>query len=87
MPDPSIYIRSDMLPLVAALYFIGRWIKATDKIPNMYIPFILSILSIIACIFQLGLSCGSVIEGIIIAGCCTYSNELFKQTKNIVQNK
>ena len=84
MLDPTVYINSAMLPLIVVLYFIGLFVKSIEKIPNKYIPFILLVISIITCICVLGFTYSAFIQSVLIAGTATFSNEVIKQTKEIL---
>jgi len=73
------YITSNALILVPVLYIIGLIIKATPKIRDWTIPYILLPLGILGSIWLMGFSLESVIQGILITGASVYANQLFKQ--------
>ncbi len=73
------YITSNALVLVPVLYIIGMIIKATPRINDWTIPYILLPLGILGTIGLMGLSINSVIQGILVTGAAVYANQLIKQ--------
>lgn len=82
-------IKSEYMVLVAALYLLGRILRRLKKLPNQFIPFILTICGILLA----GLSVFSryqeyinvaaavfdaVVQGILCAGMSVYTNEVVK---------
>ena len=88
------YVKPELLIVSAALYFLGVWLKKTEKFPDKYIPFILSIIGIIlSCIWVLATSqltgyqsvlmaiFTAIVQGILVAALSTHANQLWKQSK------
>lgn len=74
------YIIGDALILIPALWIVGALIKhAFEKVPNWTIPFVLLVLGIVGAIGLMGLSVGSVIQGILVTGAAVLGNQLIKQ--------
>lgn len=88
------YIKPELLILTVVLYFLGIWIKKSEKINDRYIPLFLGGLGIfLSAIWVLGTSMLSsiqdiayaiftaIVQGILLAGASTYVNQIFKQLK------
>ena len=88
------YVKPELLVVSLVLYFIGIWLKKAEKIPDKYIPFILSIIGIIlSCIWVLATSqltgyqsvlmaiFTSIVQGILVSALSTYANQIWKQLK------
>lgn len=73
------FVPEQLLILVAALYVIGIFLKAS-KIADWTIPWILLSVGILGAIGIEGISVMAVIEGIICAGVAVLTNQLIKQT-------
>ena len=86
------YVKPELLVVSLVLYFIGIWLKKAEKIPDKYIPFILSIIGIIlSCIWVLATSelagyqsilmaiFTAIVQGILVAALSTYANQIWKQ--------
>ena len=78
--DIMQFISDDLLILVVALWFIGYMLKSTNKINNAIIPFVVTILGIIAVIIMHGTNINSVLEGIISASVAVYGQNIIKQS-------
>ena len=80
------YIIGDALILVPALWIVGALIKhAFAKVPNWTIPFVLLVLGIGGAMGLMGLSVGSVIQGILVTGAAVLGNQLVKQGNEAAQ--
>lgn len=74
------YISQNALILIPVLYVIGMMLKATPKVQDWLIPWILMICGIAGAVFIIGLNIQGIIQGILVAGACVYGNQLVKQT-------
>ena len=59
-------------------------LKKTPNIKNWYIPYILSVLGIVASVIIEGININSIIQGLIAAGIAVYSHQLGKQCINCI---
>ena len=60
------YIRPELLVLVAVLYIVGKALKASQDVKDKHIPLILG-------------GAGVFLQGVLVAGCSVYANQLVKQ--------
>jgi hypothetical protein len=74
------YITQNALILIPALYVLGMIIKNTEKVNDKYIPIILLIAGIVGAVGIMGISAGSVIQGVLVTGATVYTNQLIKQS-------
>ena len=77
--DFTTYLSEKNYILSLALFFIGLMLKKTPNIKNWYIPYILSVLGIVASVIIEGININSIIQGLIAAGIAVYSHQLCKQ--------
>lgn len=85
--DYENYIKPELLIMIPVCYILGMIIKQTEKIKDKYIPALLGIFAIILtaiCVtamegFSLMGVFTSITQGILIAGCAVYVNQLIKQ--------
>lgn len=77
--DISKYIIKEALILIPVLYIIGMMLKATPKIYDWVIPYVLLILGSIGGLFLVGFNANGVIQGILVAGSTVFANQLIKQ--------
>ncbi|WP_027633398.1 phage holin family protein [Clostridium hydrogeniformans] len=73
------FVPEQLLILVAALYVIGIFLKAS-KIKDWTIPWILLVVGIIGAIGIEGISVLAIIEGVICTGVAVLINQLIKQS-------
>ena len=83
--DIEKYLLEQMLILVPVLYVIGMLLKATPKVSDWVIPWVLLIIGIVSAIF-VGMGAGisvtnSIIQGILVTGVTVLANQLIKQTQ------
>lgn len=86
------FILENMLILVGVLYVLGMFLKATPKVPDWLIIWILLPVGIIAAIVYAGFGLDqgftpqavtiNVVQGVLITGVAVLINQLIKQTKN-----
>ena len=87
MEQISQYIKADYAVLAAALYCIGRGLKALGRFPNQYIPLALTAIGVaLAClgVFSHYAEYGNwaaalfdgVMQGVLCAGMSVYANEV-----------
>lgn len=77
--DFTKFISQNEEVIVPVLYFFGNLLKATPKVPNWMIPYILTVISVILSFGIAGVSFNSLIQGILVAGGSVLTNELIKQ--------
>ena len=95
-----MYLKPELLILVAALYFIGDSMKKASSIQDELIPFILTGISFILCaLYIIGFSeftgaqsvCIAIFDAFIQAICCAagsvYVDQLFKQKEKLDAKK
>ena len=88
------YVKPELVVVAIVLYFIGVWVKQTEKIKDKYIPLIIGIVGIFVCgiwvmatsSFTTGQDVAmaiftSFVQGILVAGLSTYANQFVKQMK------
>ncbi|GFP75672.1 phage holin family protein [Clostridium fungisolvens] len=81
--DIEKFVPEQLMILVAALYVIGMCLKATPKVKDWLIPWILIVIGIIGSIaLQKGFTALAFFQGIVSAGLAVLSNQLVKQTLN-----
>lgn len=88
MEEIKNFISPELMVLVPVLYFIGVGIKKSTLIPDKFIPLVLGVCGIIlSCLYILGTNGFSIVglftamtQGILVAGCSVYVNQLIKQT-------
>lgn len=83
----SSLLQENVYLISVALFLIGLLFKQTSKIPNWSIPYILTILGVLACFGTLGFSVNSAIQGIISAGVAVYIHQLGKQCISCINEK
>ncbi len=73
------FIAENALILIPVLNVLGSIIKDIEKIPNKFIPLILTLFGVLGSVAVLGLSAESVLQGILVTGAAVYGNQLVKQ--------
>ncbi len=91
--DPILeFVKPELMVLVPVLYFIGMGIKKTEWIKDKMIPLILGAVGILLSVFYVAANTVfesyrdvlmaifvAVTQGILVAGCSVYINQLYKQ--------
>ncbi|MBQ4571663.1 MAG: phage holin family protein [Clostridia bacterium] len=75
------FITENALILIPVLNIIGVILKDTEKIPDKFIPIILSGIGVVGAIAIMGLSPESVVQGVLVTGTAVYGNQIVKQLK------
>ena len=70
-----------LVPLAVALYVIGVFLKATPKIVDWTIPWILLLTAILSANVLLGWGIYSTIQGVLSCGIAVLRNQLYKQAQ------
>lgn len=70
-----------LLPLAAALYIVGVFLKATPRIADWCIPWILLAIAMLAANVLLGWSVPAAIQGALACGIAVLGDQLYKQAK------
>ena len=78
--DFASFIDAELIILVAALYALGVMLK-NSSLKDKYIPFVLLIPSILACIAIKGFNVQAIIQGVLCTATAVYTNQLVKQSK------
>lgn len=67
--------------IVIVVYILGMFLKQIKAIPDEYIPFILTAISIVLVgLFLNEWSANAIIQGVLIAASTVYGNQIFKQS-------
>ena len=74
-------IDQSLVPLAVALYVIGVFLKATPKIVDWTIPWILLLTAILSANVLLGWGIYSTIQGVLSCGIAVLGNQLSKQAQ------
>lgn len=90
MENFTEYIKPELLVLVAVLYVVGLMIKQTQKIKDKYIPAVLGVAGVLLSFLYVVATEGftligvftGITQGILVAGCAVYVNQLIKQSKD-----
>ena len=80
------FLIDQALVLVPILWIIGAIVKATPKIPDWSIPYVLLVCGVLGAVGMLGFSAASVFQGILAAGTAVYGNQILKQTKEAISS-
>ena len=88
------FIRPELLVLIPVLYFIGMWLKNAQAFADKYIPIALGVVGVaLAALWVVATSiitgpqeCAmavftAIVQGVLVAGCAVYVNQLVKQAK------
>ena len=70
-----------LVPLTVALYVIGIFLKATPKVEDWTIPWILLLTAILSANVLLGWGINSSIQGVLSCGIAVLGNQLYKQVQ------
>lgn len=70
-----------LVPLAVALYVIGIFLKATPKVEDWTIPWILLAAAILSANVLLGWGINSSIQGVLSCGIAVLGNQLYKQAQ------
>lgn len=86
------YVKPELIVVAIVLYFIGVWMKKTEKISDKYIPLILGGIGIVlSAVYVIATSdlagtkniamavFTAIVQGILVAGLSTYVNQTIKQ--------
>lgn len=86
------YVKPELMVASFALYFLGKWMKGSQRIKDKDIPLSLGGIGIIICGMYVTATCDldsmknvfmalftSVVQGIMVAGLSTYVNQIIKQ--------
>ena len=91
------YIKPELLVLIPVLYFIGMGLKKASWLNDKMIPIALGVIGVLlASIYVMATSAPewsqwydvmtaiftAVVQGILVAGCSTFCNQIYKQLRN-----
>lgn len=84
--DYSVFLKPEIVIVVAVLIFIGAILKGIKKMPDELIPVMLALFGIVIASLIMGKwTIESVIQGIIAAACAVYGNQVVKQATKLNQ--
>lgn len=86
------YVKPELIVVAIVLYFLGMWMKQAALIKDKYIPILLGVTGIFICGIWVMATASfataqdialaiftSIVQGIIVAGLSTYTNQIIKQ--------
>lgn len=86
------YVKPELLIVAVVLYFIGVWLKQSEKVKDKYIPLLLGTVGIFICGIWVASTSNfetaqdvamavfsSITQGVLVAGLSTYANQIIKQ--------
>ena len=86
------YVKPELVVVAIVLYFLGTAIKKSESIKDKYIPLLLGAGGILICGIYVVATCSlsgtqdiamalftAIVQGILVAGLSTYTNEVIKQ--------
>lgn len=76
------YIVEQALIVIPALLVLGQMIKATPRVKDWTIPYILLLFGVSFTVALMGFSVDAIIQGVLVSGAAVFSNQLYKQAKN-----
>jgi len=91
------YIKPELLVLIPVIYFIGCGLKKASWISDKMIPIVLGVIGVLlSSIYVLATAAPAweqwydvmiaiftaIVQGILVAGCSTWCNQIYKQLKN-----
>ena len=78
------YIVKEVYILIPVLYIIGMFLKKIPNLKDWMIPWILLGLGMLGGFFLAEMSIHGIIQGILASGASVFANQLYKQTKEKV---
>lgn len=75
------FVVEEALILIPVLLILGKIIKATPRVKDWLIPYILLILGILLANALMGVGVNATIQGVLIAGAAVFTHQLIKQAK------
>lgn len=79
--EVTAQLDESLVPLAIALYIIGIFLKATPRIADWCIPWVLLIAAIVAANVLQGWSVDSTLQGILSCGIAVLGDQLCKQAR------
>lgn len=76
------FLVEEALIVIPALLILGAIIKATPKIEDWTIPYILLGLGVAFTVSLTGFNVDSIIQGVLVSGAAVFGNQLYKQAKD-----
>ena len=86
------FVKPELLILIPVLYLVGLGCKKTKKVSDNIIPIALGLISIVLCVLYIFATSDihtgkevamaiftSITQGILVAGCSVYFNQIYKQ--------
>ena len=77
--DVLPWINESVYIIVPVLFLLGMALKATPKIPDWLIPYILGGGGVLLCCGIMGVGSPAVIQGLLAAGASVYADQLGRQ--------
>ena len=76
------YIIEQALIIIPVLLILGAIIKATPKVKDWIIPYVLLVLGVAFTIALLGINVDAVIQGVLVSGAAVFGHQLYAQAKH-----
>ncbi len=76
------FLLQDCLALIPVLWLAGAILKATPRLPDWFIPYILTVLGIAGACGIVGFGMEGIIQGVLVAGGAVLGHQLIKQAQN-----
>lgn len=86
------YVKPELLVVAVVLFFIGKWLKKAEILPDKYIPLTLGGIGIVLCLVWVLGTCPmsggankaravftAIVQGVLVAGLSNYVNQIIKQ--------
>ncbi len=78
------FLNQNVYIVSVVLFIIGLFLKKTPYIPSWSVPYILSVLGIIACNLILSPGIDATLQGFLSAGISVYAYQLYKEGKTCI---
>lgn len=75
----SEYIVQQALIVIPVLLILGAIIKATPRVKDWLIPYILLGLGVVFSVALIGFNVDAVLQGVLVSGAAVFGHELYKQ--------
>ncbi len=87
MEEITMYISERALVLMPVLYVIGMFLKATPKVPDWIIPWILLVVGVGCAVAIMENRLEGIIQGVLVTGASVLAHQLIRQTKKRESSK
>lgn len=80
----AVFVTGHMISAIPALWFVGWMLKQWRRVPDELIPFILTVVGVVAGLALDGLSANSAVQGLLAAAAAVLGHQTVKQGSRIV---